>query len=207
MQPVTRPITASRSRIRTLRRVALYGFGILVLLALTVVVDRSLPYDQSRELAVSSVQRAILVGLVAAIAAALAVVALQPAMWRMGALLLWIMLLVPLDSYSWGFAGGISGIHPAHPWQRVPAAASFLLLLLALVLTRKRRWADVRAVLIGEISVFLITNAYYLLRDGPRPRLFEDTPASPMPLILLVIGTVVRIYCLTAPVEPRASRP
>jgi len=204
---VTRPITASRSRVQTLRRVALYGLGVLVLLALTVLVDRSLPYDESRDLAISAVQRAMLVGLVAVIAAALSVVTLQPAIWRMGALLLWIMLLVPLDSYSWGFSGGISGIHPAHPWQRGPAAASFVLLLSAVVLTRMRRWADVRAVLIGEISVFLITNAYYLLRDGPRPRFFEGTPASPMPLILLVIGTVARIYCLTARTEPQSSKP
>lgn len=101
-----------------------------------------------------------------------------------------------LDPYSYGTIGTDFLGDVRHEWQSVAAAGSIGLLVLATILTAVRQIAAAIVVTVFDLALLLTTNVIYVLRDGFEIRAQAGYEGSPLPIIALLIGFMLRV-CFT----------
>lgn len=136
--------------------------------------------------------------LVVAIAFAATIVAKwisRPADWRTIAGLIFMIMLFHIDPYSYGARGGDVGFD-VYVWQQGATVAFTCLLVAALVLVRKRQNRAALMALMVETAGFVAINALYVLRDGFWERMLRGYGSSPLPLLAVATGLIVRFFLI-----------
>lgn len=128
----------------------------------------------------------------------------SPRDWQPIAACAAMIILILLDRYSYGHAGGLQ-VFGAHPFQAVAAAAMVLLLLAAGGIIAFRRFQLARPVLVTEAAAFVLLNLFYVLRDGAW-RFFEGYEHRPTGLVLVLGGLGLRVLLLRLLIPPRSPR-
>jgi hypothetical protein len=108
----------------------------------------------------------------------------------LGTGLVLVAILFLLDPYTVGKAGGDEEAFTRFYWQPGIAAASLVLLWVAF--ERLRRGTNLLVPLLMELVLFALANAIYILRDGWDVRMFNGYQGSPVPLIAISAGFLVR---------------
>ena len=118
--------------------------------------------------------------------------------------LILLVILFFLDPYTVGKVGGDEQAFTRFYWQSGFAATSVILLLIAF--ERVRRGANVFVPLLMESALFLVANAIFILRDGWNVRMFYGYEGSPVPLIAVSAGLLVRGVLLVTAKDRRVLR-
>ncbi len=77
------------------------------------------------------------------------------------------------------------------------------MILLVVTFERLRRGANILVPLLMELALFIVANAIYILRDGWDVRMFYGYEGSPVPLIAVSAGFLIRGVLLVTAKDSR----